>query len=63
MMEKKYTTYDVDIMRKMVLQNILSAKVMDASKNSCYLVAENEKLNLDGNYVFGHLSELYWIYW
>ena len=29
---------------------------MDASKK-CYLVAENEKLNLDGNYAFGHLSE------
>ena len=31
-------------------------EVMDASKK-CYLVAENEKFNLDGNYVFGHLSE------
>ena len=29
---------------------------MDASKK-CYLVSENEKFNLDGNYVFGHLSE------
>lgn len=45
----KVTTYDVE-------DGLTKKEVMDASKK-CYLVAENEKLNLDGNYVFGHLSE------
>ena len=45
----KVTTYDVE-------DGLTKKEVMDASKK-CYLVAENEKFNLDGNYVFGHLSE------
>uniref|UniRef100_UPI003FD8155D DeoR/GlpR family DNA-binding transcription regulator n=1 Tax=Faecalibacillus intestinalis TaxID=1982626 RepID=UPI003FD8155D len=47
--DDKVTTYDVE-------DGLTKKEVMDASKK-CYLVAENEKFNLDGNYVFGHLSE------
>lgn len=47
--EGQVTTYDDE-------DGITKKEVIDASKKS-YLVAENEKFNLDGNYVFGHLSD------
>ena len=47
--DDKVTTYDVE-------DGLTKKEVMDASKK-CYLVAENEKFELDGNYVFGSLSE------
>lgn len=47
--EGQVTTYDDE-------DGITKKEVIDASKKS-YLVAESEKFNLDGNYVFGHLSD------
>ncbi|WP_296876490.1 DeoR/GlpR family DNA-binding transcription regulator [Thomasclavelia sp.] len=47
--EGKVTTYDVD-------DGLTKKEVLNSSKKT-YLVGESVKLNLDGNYVFGHLSD------
>ena len=43
------TTYDVE-------DGITKKEVINSSKK-CYVVAESAKLNLDGNYVYAHLSD------
>ncbi|RHM61718.1 MULTISPECIES: DeoR/GlpR family DNA-binding transcription regulator [Coprobacillaceae] len=45
----KVTTYDVE-------DGITKKEVINSSKK-CYVVAESAKLNLDGNYVYAHLSD------
>ena len=47
--EGKVTTYDVD-------DGITKKEVMNSSK-SCYMVGESAKFELDGNYVFGDMSD------
>ncbi|MDD8048380.1 MAG: DeoR/GlpR family DNA-binding transcription regulator [Thomasclavelia sp.] len=43
------TTYDVN--------DGLTKKEVIVSSKKCYIVAESAKLDLDGNYAFGHLSD------